>query len=370
MIDIKKCEICGKEYKNIRGLMSHVRQVHDPTTQQYYDTYLRKENEGFCLECGKPTSYHGMIRGYSKFCRCGCSSKNKDVQSKSKQTSLKRYGTEYPMQCEKIKNKSKETNLEKYGSEYYFSSDEGKQKIKDVLIEKYGVDNSYKIDIIAEKREKVLVEKYGKSKPLGNKEVQNKIKQINLEKYGTEYSFQSKEYQENVLQKIFLEKYGTISPMSATRDTIKVDMDVLPKEKWQTTRVSNGTWNSSSEEEIIYNELVKIFKDVKRQYKSELYPFRCDFYIPAIDTYIEYNGFFTHGGHPFNKDNQDDVERAKMLLEKGKEHQLYNTAHEVWTQSDPHKVETARKNKIKLLVFYNMKEVENWIKERKEQENG
>lgn len=346
MIDIKKCEICGKEYKNIRGLMSHVRQVHDPTTQQYYDTYLRKENEGFCLECGKPTSYHGMIRGYSKFCRCGCSSKNKDVQSKSKQTSLKRYGTEYPMQCEKIKNKSKETNLEKYGSEYYFSGDEGKQKIKDVLIEKYGVDNSYKIDIIAEKREKVLVEKYGKSKPLGNKEVQNKIKQINLE------------------------KYGTISPMSATRDTIKVDMDVLPKEKWQTTRVSNGTWNSSSEEEIIYNELVKIFKDVKRQYKSELYPFRCDFYIPAIDTYIEYNGFFTHGGHPFNKDNQDDVERAKMLLEKGKEHQLYNTAHEVWTQSDPHKVETARKNKIKLLVFYNMKEVENWIKERKEQENG
>lgn len=369
MIDINKCEICGKEYKNRRGLMAHVRQVHDPTTQQYYDTYLRKENEGFCLECGKPTRYHGMIHGYSKFCCGRCVAKNKDVQSKSKQTSLKRYGTEYPMQCEKIKNKSKETNLEKYGSEYYFSSEEGKQKIKDVLIEKYGVDNSYKIDIIAEKREKVLIEKYGKSKPLGNKEVQNKIKQINLEKYGTEYSFQSKEYQENVLQKIFLEKYGTISPMSATRDTIKVDMDVLPKEKWQTTRVSNGTWNSSSEEEIIYNELVEIFKDVKRQYKSKLYPFRCDFYIPVIDTYIEYNGFFTHGGHPFNKDNQDDVERAKMLLEKGEEHQLYNTAYEVWTQSDPYKVETARKNKIKLLVFYNMKEVENWIKKRKEQKD-
>ena len=104
MIDIKKCEICGKEYKNMKGLIAHVRQVHDPTTQQYYDTYLRKENEGFCLECGKPTSYHGMIRGYSRFCCGRCVAKNKDVQNKSKQTSLKRYGTEYSMQCEKIKD--------------------------------------------------------------------------------------------------------------------------------------------------------------------------------------------------------------------------------------------------------------------------
>lgn len=220
------------------------------------------------------------------------------------------------------------------------------------------------------KGEKILIEKYGESKALGNKEVQDKIKQVNLEKYGTEYSFQSKEYQENVIQKIFLEKYGTISPMSATKDTIKIDIDILPREKWQTTRISNGTWNSSSEEEMLYSELVKIFKDVKRQYKSELNPFHCDFYIPATDTYIEYNGFFTHGGHPFDENNRDDVARAKVLLEKGKEHPLCNSAYEIWTQSDPLKVETARKNKIKLLVFYNMEDTTNWINERKEQVNG
>lgn len=366
---IERCSVCGKEYKNRRCLMAHVRQVHDPITQKYYDTYLRKENEGFCLECGKPTAYHGMIHGYSRFCCGRCVAKNKDVQSKRKQTCLGKYGTEHPMQCEKLKNKTKETNLKKYGSEHYFSSEEGKKKIKEVWIEKYGVDNPYKIDHVAEKREGVLLEKYGESRALGNKEVQDKIKQTNLKKYGTEYSFQSEEYQKNTLQKIFSEKYGTISPMSATRDTIKVDIDVLPKEKWQATRANKGTWNSSSEEEIIYNELIKVFKDVKRQCKSEEYPFNCDFYIPSIDTYIEYNGFFTHGGHPFDKNNQDDIERAKVLLEKGKEHPLYNSAYEIWTRSDPLKVETARKNKIKLLVFYNMEDITNWINERKEQED-
>ena len=364
--DVKTCLICGKECKNARGLIAHVRQKHDPTTQQYYDTYLRKEKEGVCLECGKPTNYHGIIHGYSRFCCGRCTSRNKDVRYKIKQTSLRKYGTEHPIQCNKTKNKMKETNLKKYGSEYYFSSEEGKKRVKEVWTEKYGVDNPYKLDYVAEKREKVLIGKYGESRALGDKEVQDKIKHANLKKYGTEYSFQSEEYQKNVLQKVFLEKYGAVSPMSATRDTIKVDIDVLPKEKWQTTRINNRTWNSSSEEEVLYNELIKIFKDVKRQYKSEKYPFNCDFYIPSIDTYIEYNGFFTHGGHPFNKNNQDDIERAKVLLEKGKEHPLYNSAHEIWTQSDPLKVETARKNKIKLLVFYNMRDITNWINERGE----
>ena len=44
----------------------------------------------------------------------------------------------------------------------------------------------------------------------------------------------------------------------------------------------------SKKEDEIYNYLITIDKDTKRQYYSELYPFHCDFYLPNFDVYIEY----------------------------------------------------------------------------------
>lgn len=45
------------------------------------------------------------------------------------------------------------------------------------------------------------------------------------------------------------------------------------------------------------------FNNVKRNYKSELYPFHCDFYIPEKDLYIEYQGHPGHGNEPFDEQN-------------------------------------------------------------------
>ena len=64
-----------------------------------------------------------------------------------KQTFLKNYGTEIPMQLESVKNKFKQTCLEKYGVENPYQSEEVKEKIKQILIENYGVDNISKSDI-------------------------------------------------------------------------------------------------------------------------------------------------------------------------------------------------------------------------------
>lgn len=56
-------------------------------------------------------------------------------------------------------------------------------------------------------------------------------------------------------------------------------------------------------------------ENVKRQYKSELYPFACDFYIQNLDLYIECNFHWTHGGHKFDKNNENDIKQLNEFLE-------------------------------------------------------
>jgi len=47
-----ECQICKKEVKNLRCLSSHLR-IHKTLVKDYYDKFLKKENEDICLECGK-----------------------------------------------------------------------------------------------------------------------------------------------------------------------------------------------------------------------------------------------------------------------------------------------------------------------------
>lgn len=48
------CKICGKTFNTIFSFSSHIKNYHKPlTAKDYYDKYLKKENEGICPVCGK-----------------------------------------------------------------------------------------------------------------------------------------------------------------------------------------------------------------------------------------------------------------------------------------------------------------------------
>ena len=66
------CKICNKNYLTNRGLLYHVSQTHKIKQKDYYDTYFKKENEGICKRCGKPTSFWGLAAGYSEYCSHYC----------------------------------------------------------------------------------------------------------------------------------------------------------------------------------------------------------------------------------------------------------------------------------------------------------
>lgn len=58
------CKICGNPFKNSISITNHLKS-HKISNENYYRKYLLKQNEGFCLTCGKPTNFKSIEHGYS-----------------------------------------------------------------------------------------------------------------------------------------------------------------------------------------------------------------------------------------------------------------------------------------------------------------
>lgn len=82
------CKICLKDLKSEKSFVQHIR-FHLVTSKEYFDTYLKQnENEGIC-ECGKETKFKGLIRGYNKYCSTKCSNNSPERKEKFRRSYLK-----------------------------------------------------------------------------------------------------------------------------------------------------------------------------------------------------------------------------------------------------------------------------------------
>lgn len=120
------------------------------------------------------------------------------------------------------------------------------------------------------------------------------------------------------------------------------------------TKRKNHSTSDSLQEEKAYVALCKKFgvDDVVREYSSALYPFSCDFYIKSIDTYIELNITWYHGGHFYNADNPDDQAWLAEWRRRMPRSSCYAAAIHTWTERDLLKRDTARKNHLNYLTFW------------------
>ena len=180
---------------------------------------------------------------------------------------------------------------------------------------------------------------------------------INYRHYNTDYYFQSNDFKKK-FKITSLKKFGTEYPIQSDIVKNKINYKEVVEKQYNTKR-KNNTFNKSNPEDICYKKLLEIFNDVKRQYKSELYPFNCDFYIPEIDTYIEYQGFWTHGGHPFNENNIEDINKLNKW--KKINTSFYKGAIVNWTKTDVKKRNIAKENKLNYFEFFNIKDFYKWI---------
>lgn len=272
-----------------------------------------------------------------------------------------------------IAESTKKTNQLLYGVESYTQTDEYKRKYKETCLKKYGVESFTKSDTYHQKSIDTCLKKYGVKHYSETNECRKKVKQTLKERYGDENYVNVKKFKETCLKKYgvsttallpdvikkkqetCLKKYGTISYQQSEHHKSRVS-EIM--EKQYNTKRKHNTFTTSNNETIILNSLKSIYTTVLTQYKSQLYPFRCDFYIPEIDTYIEYQGHWTHGKEPYMG---TDEQKEKIKLWEDKQSKFYNGAIDVWTKRDPLKRETAKKNNLNWLEFFTMDEFMQWL---------
>lgn len=127
------------------------------------------------------------------------------------------------------------------------------------------------------------------------------------------------------------------------------------------TKKKNHTFNTSKIEKELEIELRKIFPDLKIQYRSKEYPFNCDFYIPNLNLYIEYNGTWLHRDKFFDKNDLNDLKKLSQWMEKSKISKFYRNAIETWTVRDIDKLKTAIENSLNYIAWFNKEQAYNWI---------
>ena len=256
------------------------------------------------------------------------------------------------------------------------------EKRKNTSILRYGIDNIMKLEKTKKQIENTNIIRYGSKCPLQNKNVKEKTKQTNLKLYGSEIYSGTNDWKEKI-NKTSLKKYGTLYPNQSEivkthikesciehfgvdnyRKTNENKMRANTPEVIQKaidTKKKRHTLNTSKVEQLFREYLDNNFtKDFEYNYKSELYPFNCDFYIKSLDLYIEIQGSWTHGDHPFDENNQEDID--KLNLWKFKNTQYYQNAINTWTIRDVNKRNIAKQNNLNYLEIFSAN-IDNVIKQ-------
>ena len=327
-----------------------------------------------CKECGKYLKFP-----FKTYCSKKCRSNSNDVKNKTIKTCLEKYGVKHISQnqiiIDKIQNKlnlkrdeilkkSKQTKLEKYGDENYNNIEKSKQtnlirygylfclqnpeiikKAKQTKLKKYGDENYNN----TEKIKQTCLEKYGEENIRKTIYYKEKIKQTCLKKYNNKNYRNSQKHQQTCL-----EKYGVNSFTQTEEFKIKVNWKEANIKQIKTKK-KNGTLNTSIPENKSYLILKEKYPDIIKQYLSNLYPFNCDFYIPSLDLYIECNYHWTHGGHPFDPTNIDDINKLNYWQEKNTK--FYQSAIKTWTIRDVNKRNIAKQNKLNYIEVWKIEDI-------------
>lgn len=197
---------------------------------------------------------------------------------------------------------------------------------RNTYLEKYGVENISQLEEIKEKKEQTFKERYG---------VRNVLQFPNVIKKS--HSKEVVEAQKETRRKTLLEKYGVENTFQIRDSVLKI----------------YGK-NKSEPEKQFEEYLSKHNIEYIPQYKSESYPYFCDFYLPKFDTYIELNLHWVHGNHPFNCDDVKDVTKADKWLNSSSE--FSNRAYYIWTVRDVEKYNSAIKNGLRYVCVYDLED--------------
>lgn len=246
-----------------------------------------------------------------------------------------------------------------------------KDKQSKVVQDKYGVDNVFRKEVFDDfvtteavrkgrvKRNKTMLKRYGVEEPLQNEEIYKRmlktLRQSNLELYGYTNVMKNPKIAQKAnerRQETMLRRYGA-------RNSVEIDeiRDSIFK-----ARKRNGTLNTSRPEKLLGELLRSHFGDddvVHNTIIDDRYPYNVDYYIKSRDLFIELNGDRCHNSHWFDPNDSRDLQtleswfkNMKRIEDSTGKSSRYRNYIKTWASTDLEKRETARKNNLNYLVFW------------------
>jgi hypothetical protein len=247
-----------------------------------------------------------------------------DIEQKKRETNLRKYGFENPMQCSQFSEKQKRS--------YAALSEEAKQEIinkrKNTSMLIYGVENPAQSVIVKKKTRETLNKVYNINFPWEIPYAKEKSIQTNLKLYGVTHASKTKNFQEKRKNTMLL-RYGQTT---ASRLHIPIDIWAIINNEIEfknlfikygcegmaiklgvsRTLISTmhkkynlnlmGNRTSSAELEIS-SWLSSLNVNFEQHNRIKIRPHELDFYLPDDNLAIEYNGLYWHSEELKNDKN-------------------------------------------------------------------
>ena len=369
------------KYPNILEYLNSRYDDSDCMTETIRRIKYKLEERPVCKWCGGHVSFNGYHKGSMHYSACCCSSchakytkdkrfetnikkygrKNFGSAEKVKEYWISHYGVDNPAKTDFVKKKMKETNLRKYGFNCSSKSEIVKEKTKQTCLKRYGVEYAGQIEEAKEKSKKTCLEKYGSEYYIGSKDCLEKTIEFSKQNYNVDWFTKSEEIK-NKAKKTMLRRYGVEYSMQIPKN--KEYMSYLMssyemQERRYNTMKRNHTFNSSSTEEELFLYIKSRFPTVVRQYKDKnRYPYFCDFYIPELDYFIELQGYYTHGKHPFDPNSNEDLQLIEYYKKKyGEDCQPIT----IWSIKDVEKRDCAKRNHLNFKEVWSLEDGKNFV---------
>ena len=369
------------KYPNILEYLNSRYNDSDCMTETIRRIEYKLEERPVCKWCGGHVSFNGYHKGSMHYSACCCSSchakytkdkrfetnikkygrKNFGSAEKVKEYWINHYGVDNPAKTDFVKKKMRETNLKKYGFNCSSKSEIVKEKIKQTCLKRYGVEYTGQIEEAKEKSKKTCLEKYGSEYYIGSKDRLEKTIEFSKQNYNVDWFTKSEEIK-NKAKETMLRRYGVEYSMQIPKN--KEYMSYLMssyemQERRYDAMKRNHTFNSSSTEEELFLYIKSKFPTVVRQYKDKnRYPYFCDFYIPELDYFIELQGYYTHGKHPFDPNSNEDLQLIEYYKKKyGEDCQPIT----IWSIKDVEKRDCAKRNNLNFKEVWSVEDGKNFV---------
>ena len=335
-LNIFKCALCNdaKEYKRTCDFSHHIQYVHKIMPKEYYDKYLREQNEGICPICGKETTFRSLGMGYAKHCSTKCTSNDPKVREMHNNTMLTRYGYEHALQVPEFKEKQENTTEERHGNKNYYATEKFKTEMHEYNLENFGVEFNWQREDVKEKIKDTKEERYGDRNYVNIE----KMKQTKLEKYGDETYFDKEKMlkTKNENYKIKYQKLANDNGQNIRIDSIgrwQINCTCLTCNSefsiyraYYKVRISRNEpiclkcnpiviSTVSREESSLYDYIKELSNNVIQSDKNILNGHELDIFLPDKKIAIEYDGLYWHC--ELNKETTYHLKKTETCEKQG-----------------------------------------------------